>query len=219
MPNYVDNNLTIEGSEKTITKIRDLVSGEDNAFDFEKIIPMPDYIYRGNIGPEEKKIYGENNWYDWSNENWGTKWNSVDARCEWSSDCGLAYYFQTAWSSCEPIVKALAAMFPDAKFSYSYSEPDGCFFGKQEFENGRMTYNAYGDYCEYWFDCYDEDDEDYEEILKERNNPGIFYSVIDERDYGPVTVTDFTYRDNGERSIQIEGVSYDARAERKPFCW
>ena len=205
MPNYVDNNLSIEGSEKTITKIRNLVSGEDNAFDFEKINPMPTVI---------------EDWYNWCCENWGTKWNSVDARCDWSSDCVLDYYFMTAWGPCEPIVKALVAMFPDAKFSYKYSEPGCCFFGKQEYENGRMTYRAYGDYGEYWFDGYSEEDEDEREILKEKGNPGIFYTVIQEDDLGPVTATKFSYRDNdAERSIQIEGVSYDARAERKPFQW
>ena len=204
MPNYCDNSLSIEGPHDTLRKIHDLVRGEENPFDFEKIIPMPADV---------------EDWYDWRCENWGTKWNSCDANCDWSPDC-LEYDFETAWSPCEPVIKALAAMFPDAQFKYRYSEPGCCFFGDQEYENGRMTYNAYGDYGEYWFDGYSEDDEDDREILKEKDHPGIFYTVIQEEDLGPVTATKFSYRDNdNERSIQIEGVTYDARAERKPFVW
>ena len=204
MPNYCDNGLSIEGPHDTLRKIHALVRGEENPFDFEKIIPMPADV---------------EDWYDWRCENWGTKWNSCDANCDWSPDC-LEYDFETAWSPCEPVIKALAAMFPDAQFKYRYSEPGCCFFGDQEYENGRMTYNAYGDYGEYWFDGYSEDDEDEREILKEKDHPGIFYTVIQEEDLGPVTATKFSYRDNdNERSIQIEGVSYDARAERKPFVW
>lgn len=219
MPNYCYNSLSISGSNETLKKIYNLVHSDDNEFDFEKIIPMPDYIFRGSLGAEEEKIYGKNNWYDWSIEHWGTKWNSCDAHCDWSPDF-LEYDFETAWSPCEPVIKALATMFPDTKIFYNYSEGGMCFLGKQEFENGRMTYSAEGDYGEYWFDCYSEDDEDERDILKEMDRPGIFYTVIQEEDLGPVTVTKFSYRDNdSERSIHIEGVSYDARAERKPFVW
>ena len=42
------------------------------------------------------------------------------------------------------------------------------FFGKQEFENGRMTYSAEGDYAEHWFESCDEEDEDGSEILKKK---------------------------------------------------
>ena len=101
MPNYCDNSLSIEGPHDTLRKIHDLVRGEENPFDFEKIIPMPADV---------------EDWYDWRCENWGTKWNSVDARCEYASDCVLDFSFMTAWGPCEPIVKALAAMFPDAQF-------------------------------------------------------------------------------------------------------
>ena len=219
MPNYCYNILTIEGPHDTLRKIHDLVRGEETPFDFEKIIPMPDYIYRGVIGAEEITIYGKNNWYDWRCENWGTKWNSCHASCSWSCDC-IDYCFDTAWSPCEPVIKALSTMFPDTKIFYNYFECGMCFCGKQEFENGRMTYSAEGDYVEYWFDGYSEDDEDEREILKEKDHPGIFCTVIQEEDLGPVTATKFSYRDNdNERSIQIEGVSYDARAERKPFVW
>lgn len=77
MPNYCDNYLTIDGNPDTRKKILELLKTDENCFDFEKVIPMPDYIYRGSVGKKEKENYGENNWYDWSIKNWGTKWNSV----------------------------------------------------------------------------------------------------------------------------------------------
>ena len=95
MPNYCYNSLSISGSNETLKKIYNLVHSDDNEIDFEKIIPMPDYIYRGDFGPEEEKIYGKDNWYDWSCEHWGTKWNSVDAHCEWFCDT-IEFDFQTA---------------------------------------------------------------------------------------------------------------------------
>ena len=99
MPNYCYGTLKITANTAILSKILDTVSGtgdeEGNPFDFNKIIPMPDYIYRGSIGPEEEKIYGKNNWYDWSNENWGTKWNSCDTTFEEDT-----FSFWTAWSPC-----------------------------------------------------------------------------------------------------------------------
>ena len=99
MPNYCFNSLTIEGPAATLSKIRNLVNGEKNVFDFDRIIPMPAEI---------------EDWYDWHCENWGTKWNSVDARLDDFSDC-LEYCFDTAWGPCEPVIKTLAEMFPDTK--------------------------------------------------------------------------------------------------------
>ena len=107
MPNYCDNYLTIEGNPDTRNKILTLLKSDESCFDFEKVIPMPENIYRGGVGAEEKEIYGENNWYDWSIKNWGTKWNSVDAEVHYNE-----IYFQTAWSPCDPVIAALAEKFP-----------------------------------------------------------------------------------------------------------
>ena len=76
MPNWCSNCLSIEGDPNTLKEIISLVKTEKNVFDFERIVPMPDYIYRGNVGLRELELYGENNWYDWSQKNWGTKWNA-----------------------------------------------------------------------------------------------------------------------------------------------
>ena len=215
MPNWCDNKVSICGSRDSISKVRNLLLGEDNLFDFEKIIPMPDYIYRGMLGKEEKQIYGENNWYDWSCKNWGTKWNSDSSECWELSENELIYSFLTAWSPCEPVIEKLAAMFPNVKIRYSYFETGMCFFGKQEFENGGKTYEAEGDYEEHWF-C---DDEDSDEPM-EKDEPGVFYSVSGEKEVGPAKICNFTYREtNDERSILLKGYCCDLREEKTEFTW
>jgi Ferredoxin-like domain in Api92-like protein len=52
-------------------------------------------------------------WYDWSCQNWGTKWNACEASVEQEFDGYLEIHFDTAWSAPEPIVKALRDKFPE----------------------------------------------------------------------------------------------------------
>lgn len=94
------------------------------AFDFEKIIPMPEYIFRGNLGASEKQLYGKNNWYDWSIKNWGTKWNAYDCNIDYD---GHAFEFSTAWCFAKPVIDKLSdltktqilAMYADENFGYN----------------------------------------------------------------------------------------------------
>lgn len=215
MPNWCDNSLSIKGPHDTLAKIHDLMRGEENAFDFEKIIPMPDYIFRGNVGPKEQELYGENNWYDWSCENWGTKWNSEDAHCEWFSD-SLVYDFETAWSPCDPVIEALAKMFPDTKVFYRFSEPGCCFCGEREYENGKINYSMDGEYTE---EFYVWDDE--ESIrLSEKYERGLFRDVKTISENDEASIYEVSYRDSDdERTITITGVVFDARAKKTGFGW
>ena len=65
--------------------------------------------------------FGHNNWYDWNNWNWGTKW-----------DCSESIYsqedkmleFQTAWSCPQEILLKMTEMFPDIQFNGSYADED-----------------------------------------------------------------------------------------------
>ena len=87
MPNHIQNRVTFDCSEEKLNEILTAIqkdSGENGNFglgtvDFNKIIPMPDHIFKGLLGTEEKKIYGKNNWYDWS-IGWGADhavWNPM----------------------------------------------------------------------------------------------------------------------------------------------
>ena len=79
MPNHVTNRITIIADKQRTQEILGFIKNDERglgSIDFNKIIPMPDNIYRGNLGQKEKELYGQNNWYDWSIANWDTKWNS-----------------------------------------------------------------------------------------------------------------------------------------------
>ena len=62
--------------------------------DFNILIPKPHYVFNN-------KSDGENNWYDWNCENWGTKWNACDDEVERLSDEDVIISFHTAW--CYPL--------------------------------------------------------------------------------------------------------------------
>lgn len=64
--------------------------------------------------------YGYNDWYEWSYNNWGTKWNASEV--EWVSDNCVE--FETAWSFCHPIVKKLSEMFPTLIIKAEWSDED-----------------------------------------------------------------------------------------------
>lgn len=123
MPNWSSNIVVIECTQDTKEKIKSALAGvvkakdlngnevtEDLAFDFNRLVPMPDKIFRGNLGTEEREKYGTDNWYDWSCENWGTKWNACQVELDESIDDELCYRFDTAWDAPRPLVSKLRDM-------------------------------------------------------------------------------------------------------------
>ena len=109
MPNWTENNVLFVGKKKQLKTLKNMLKSKDNDFDFNNIVPMPKNIFRGNLGREEEEKYGKNNWYHWSINNWGTKWNSVDTRVE-ENGSTLSYNFMTAWDCPREIVDALMRM-------------------------------------------------------------------------------------------------------------
>lgn len=88
--------------------------GSEQPIDFEKLIPPPANIFRGNLGADEKKYCEENNipnWYDWNRENWGTKWNASygELRPSKQGD-STVLFFETAWSLPVPILEKIEQM-------------------------------------------------------------------------------------------------------------
>ncbi|MBQ2726160.1 MAG: hypothetical protein IJF78_10675, partial [Clostridia bacterium] len=76
-----------------------------------------------------------NNWYDWSNHFWGTKWNSDSASFRNNN-----FYFMTVWSPASLVVAELARKFPEAEFWFQYEEMGMCFCGVEVYQNGMLVY-------------------------------------------------------------------------------
>lgn len=70
------------------------------------------------------KNHGFESWYDWSIANWGTKWNSYDAR---PLENGMS--FDTAWSPPLPVIAALSKL-TQKSFILEYLEEGAGFIGR-----------------------------------------------------------------------------------------
>ena len=81
---------------------------------------MPDHIFTGDLGQVEREKYGKNNWYDWSSENWGTKWNSYSYHKEQEG----MFSFETAWNHPAVIMEKLSEKYPDEVFTIVYANED-----------------------------------------------------------------------------------------------
>lgn len=116
MPNHVTNGVSIRHEDaQKLKKFADKAIKKnddgDLTFDFNAIKPMPKHsetFFRdGGLGQDERTKYGENNWYDWSVKNWGTKWNAYSFKLISRNDNAVHIQFDTAWAPPTPIFEKL----------------------------------------------------------------------------------------------------------------
>ena len=141
MPNWTSNNVLFVGKEKQLKTLQTMLKSNDNDFDFNNIIPMPEELKDTVSGSESAKPewqkeqskqlkakFGADNWYDWACDNWGTKWNSVDTEVE-QRDGTLIYRFNTAWDAPRRIALQLLRMqktiLQDINISWECVHEDG----------------------------------------------------------------------------------------------
>src|SRR5580658_6018867 len=78
--------------------------------------------------PEEEaelKAIGHLDWYSWSVQNWGTKWNACRAEIDDNSEHGYAEItFETAWSAPVPVLQKMVEMFPRLTFRCEWRDED-----------------------------------------------------------------------------------------------
>ena len=78
-----------------------------------------EYLKMGLQAIKNQKKYGNADWYEWSCQNWGTKWNAYNVNVD-----GNTVYFQTAWSNVLLFIKKLSKRFPLITFRYSWADED-----------------------------------------------------------------------------------------------
>lgn len=128
MPNHIKNRLRILSGDAN--EVFDHMKTEDSEFDFNKIVPQPEYLFQGNLSLQVENIVGKRfDWYSWNIENWGTKWNAYNI--ERTADNEIM--FDTAWNGVPRLMVLLMSMFDVADYEYEYSDED---FG---YNCGRIT--------------------------------------------------------------------------------
>lgn len=153
MPNWCSNVLIIQGEPDEVDKLLESVNDGSTVFSLDKVITMPTAL-RGESAPERDenkastnlKLYGAKDWYDWSNMNWGTKWN-VDAKI--TEDSGnsvllnsprtVRIEFESAWSPPLPVYEVLAARWPNTNIYAAFDEPGADFAGYVMFTKGKAV--------------------------------------------------------------------------------
>jgi len=117
MPNHVTNRveITSDNPEKIDALIESLKTSDEQIFDFNSVIKMPEdsdtFQATGNVSMSGDGQSIRANWYYWSIENWGTKWNAYRANMERNGKHKVTYTFQTAWACPFPVIQKLAEKF------------------------------------------------------------------------------------------------------------
>lgn len=87
---------------------------------------VPDFTWElgemvkvGKLLAENKRTYGQKDWYDWAGANWGTPQNAwFDPDYDWKTDNSLSV--TTAWAPPMPVIKKLFAMLPEHESKFSW---------------------------------------------------------------------------------------------------
>ena len=104
MPNWCNNSLTISHKDAdTLDNLMAQIRADGDERLFQHIKPMPEEL-RDTTSPSDSP-----NWYDWSVDNWGTKWDACSMDYE-EYDGIVTFSFDTAWSPPLPVYEALADM-------------------------------------------------------------------------------------------------------------
>lgn len=104
----------------------------------DKYSDIEDY---GRTLKQLKQKYGSDNWYDWSNKNWNTKWNSSNTEYDPETQ---QIKFDTPWSIPYPIIAKIAEDNPEVKLD-GYSEEETGWFDEYKTEDGKLEITAHGE--------------------------------------------------------------------------
>ncbi len=127
MPNHIINRLRFDADDKTVKEMLEKIKQDEfgvGSIDFNKIIPMPDDIFRGNLGSAERELYRDSNMISWRVDCWATKYNSYGYECMTQPFEGNEITFFTAWSAPTPVIEKLSEMFPGVEIEHLWADED-----------------------------------------------------------------------------------------------
>lgn len=205
MPNHCQNTLGVLGKTEDVIEFINFItldestgSSDDKYKIFRSLSPMPIELENTTsliAGEENKELiekYGSDNWYNWANENWGTKWGDYSIDTSGIEHCNVTTYnilengdpdyenpitksngesyihfeYQTAWGPGSDFLKEqLSKQFPKLMFWLYYEEPGMCFAGEIKINKGEIVSDESWEY-HYKYDSIADIDWDHYDYMK-----------------------------------------------------
>lgn len=132
MPNHVYNTMSVTGSREALKAFAEKAKHEDREFSYWNFVTPPqealdsgEYWETNGFIKGERKGDTPNNWYNFNNREWGTKWDTYDVYAENRGDNEWQVSFTSAWSPPMPVFEAMVGQHPDLEFSFSWEEEQG----------------------------------------------------------------------------------------------
>jgi hypothetical protein len=104
MPNWCNNSIEIRGDKEQIDSFEKFLDENNGKEWFNFILPCPEELKNSedDISEGETKRlltekYGYSDWYSWSLDNWGCKWN-CDTEYWQRDDDVITFWFDSHWS-------------------------------------------------------------------------------------------------------------------------
>ncbi len=129
--------LTFDGANKDIDLLN-IPEEKENIFLKQRTDISEEVWKLGRQAYRNILQYGHPTWYEWSINNWGTKWNAYDC-VEYDQEPKEIeeIFLNTAWSAPHPILDKLASMYPDIEIEHEWSDEDfGYNLGRRSFRDG-----------------------------------------------------------------------------------
>lgn len=120
MPNWCDNYVEIKAPKKILDEIEGIV--DENRNDEKRETGLLHYL---KPMPKEEK----ENWYQWSVDNWGTKWDVTQFYGVNRKDDTLSFSFSSAWGPPEDAFAHFYNNNEDVSINLKYYEPGMDFCG------------------------------------------------------------------------------------------
>ena len=98
-------------------------------------------LEEGQKALDNERKYGHKDWYDWSLENWGTKWDACEGGTH-ISDYEVEASFDTAWAPPTPWLEKVSVKYKKLRFELEYTEEGMGFEGKAFAKAGDLVDNS-----------------------------------------------------------------------------
>ena len=117
MPNWCSCRATVSGPAPVIKEITDILNEESTPL-LAWMVPQPQF-------------QGDQDWYQWNVNNWGTKWDVTDVYFEHQAEEDqIQFSFSTAWGPPVEAFTRWAESDGRVQFTLEYWEPGMGFVGK-----------------------------------------------------------------------------------------